>query len=143
MCLQLQLYFHIPFYSMPKIPNAILEDLKCRHCKRWISCGPVYVVPDGSSLCGRCECIAIKQYRHIAFEALACHFQYPCQYYPRHCPELLPWNLSLEHEEDCTYQSFCGTLCSHPSVICKKEKKLDVSEGKKKTNAFNKPAVTT
>lgn len=122
---------------MPKIPDAILQELRCKHCRRWISCGPVFVLPQGSTLCGRCESIAIKHYRHIAFEALAGYFHYPCQYYSRHCPEIFPWNVCLDHEDDCSYRSFCSVLWSHPTVMFKSERKLDETEGLYMSSGLN------
>lgn len=115
---------------MPKVPNVVLQDLRCKHCRRWLSCGPVYVLPQGSSLCGRCENIAIKQFRHSAYEALASYFHYPCHYFAKRCPSMLQWNDSLEHEEDCEYQNFCTKLCSHPTAVFKSERKLDITEGR-------------
>lgn len=118
------------------IPLSIIRDLKCRHCGRFVTCGPVHVVPaDGSMLCGRCRTFAKPQYRNVAYEALASIFYYPCCHWSAHCSQRLGWNGSLEHEPHCVYQSACTLFWRKPRVVlCTADRKLPECESKSNKN---------
>ncbi|KAL3272734.1 hypothetical protein HHI36_014196 [Cryptolaemus montrouzieri] len=94
-----------------RIPLWLLQDLKCRHCKNFLSCGPVYVAPDLGLLCGRCRALAKPNFRNYVYEELASAFQFPCMYWEKHCPKEGAWNTLREHELDCSYKSSCGLIC--------------------------------
>lgn len=117
---------------MPVIPHPVLNNLKCVRCRNWLSCGPIRLLPNGGSICGRCHLHSgpKDQYRHFAFEALACYFKFPCKYWGNNCPEVLPFKKVLEHEKRCSYGSTCGLFCSHPSALFKAKRYLNVREGK-------------
>ncbi|KAJ8959145.1 hypothetical protein NQ318_022406 [Aromia moschata] len=108
----------------PLIPLSLVRDLRCRQCEKFVSCGPVYVVPDTSILCGRCRHLAKNIYRNTSYEALASMFMYPCCNWEEHCSTHLHWNESLQHEEDCNYQGFCKFLCHHPRAYCKGKREI-------------------
>ncbi|KAJ3645763.1 hypothetical protein Zmor_023396 [Zophobas morio] len=108
----------------PPIPIPVLKDLRCGHCRKFVTCGPVHVTPDSSILCGRCARFAKRSYRNIAFEALASLFRYPCYYWPKHCNKKLVWNESLDHERKCLFQSSCNVFCSKPGTFFKSDRKL-------------------
>lgn len=112
---------------MPAVPEAVLDNLRCVNCKQWLSYGPIRLLPNGGSICGRCVYVGPKdQYRHFAFEALACYFKFPCKYWENYCKELIPFKKVPEHEEKCDYGSGCSIFCSHPSVLCKSSRKLNL-----------------
>ncbi|RZC33849.1 Sina domain containing protein [Asbolus verrucosus] len=113
----------------PPIPLPLIRDLKCTHCRRFVSCGPVHVAPDSSILCGRCIRFAKRTHRNYAFEALASIFYYPCHFWPQHCNKKLLWNASLDHERNCTFQSSCNVFCSQPGTFFKSERKLPTTGG--------------
>ncbi|KAK5641901.1 hypothetical protein RI129_010448 [Pyrocoelia pectoralis] len=116
---------------MPSIPEGILDKLTCVQCQKWLSCGPVRLLPNGGSICGRCPSFEgpRDQYRHFAFEALACYFKFPCQYWEDNCPEWIPFKRVSDHEENCSYGSTCSLLCSHPSALFKSKRHLDTQSG--------------
>ncbi|XP_008196976.2 uncharacterized protein LOC103314031 [Tribolium castaneum] len=108
----------------PPIPIPILQNLRCGHCRKFVTCGPVHVTPDSSILCGRCSHFAKQTYRNIAFEALASIYRYPCTFWPKHCNKRLVWNESLDHETKCLFQNSCNVLCSRPGTFFKSDRKL-------------------
>lgn len=112
----------------PMIPLSLLKDLRCRHCQKFVSCGPVYVVPDQSILCGRCKNLAKEMYRNPSYEALASIFRYPCQNWENHCSTTLLWNESLQHEEECTYHGCCTIFWNHPKAFIKGKREIPAGE---------------
>lgn len=114
----------------PPIPIPILQNLRCGHCKKFVTCGPVHVTPNSSILCGRCVHFAKRTYRNIAFETLASLYRYPCTYWSKHCNKKLVWNESLDHERKCLFQNSCNVLCSRPGTFFKAERKLPNHTGK-------------
>lgn len=117
---------------MPKVPDPVLNNIRCANCKKWLSCGPVRLLPNGGSICGRCVNYRKgprDQYRHFAFEALACYFRFPCKHWDRYCPEALLFKKALQHEDKCVYGSACTTFFSHPSAAFKAKRHLDVKSG--------------
>ncbi|XP_060522220.1 uncharacterized protein LOC132699488 [Cylas formicarius] len=103
----------------PTIAFANLIELRCRHCENFLSCGPLYLLEDSSTLCGRCRMLARDHYRNDSLEALKSIFRYPCINWRNHCPVTLQWNESLIHERECHYYGGCGFLCSHPGAFFK------------------------
>lgn len=108
----------------PTIPFSILRELRCRNCQNVVSCGPVYVIPDESVLCGRCKNFAKDIYRNTSFEALASMFLYPCQYWEDHCPRILRWDECFLHEEECSYNGGCGLFWRHPRAYLKGKREM-------------------
>ncbi|CAH1376008.1 unnamed protein product [Tenebrio molitor] len=108
----------------PPLPISVLKNLRCGHCRKFVTCGPVFVTPDSSILCGRCVRFAKKSYRNFPFEALASIYRYPCFYWPKHCNKQLAWNEALEHERKCLFQSSCNVFCSRPGTFFKSDRKF-------------------
>ncbi|XP_044759373.1 uncharacterized protein LOC123317076 [Coccinella septempunctata] len=111
-----------------RIPLSLLRDLKCRHCKNFLSCGPVYVTPDCGLLCGRCKALAKPNFRNYVYEELANTFVFPCLNWEKHCPEEGPWNTLKHHEIDCPYGSSCSKLCVDPAAFFSSKKNLPNEE---------------
>ncbi|XP_018561812.1 uncharacterized protein LOC108903943 [Anoplophora glabripennis] len=112
----------------PSIPLSLIRDLRCRHCQNFVTCGPVYVVPDESILCGRCQSLAKDIYQNVSYEAIASIFRYPCHNWENHCSTPLAWNESLEHEEKCTYNGFCTMFWNHPKALIKGKREIPSGE---------------
>lgn len=111
-----------------RIPLSLLRDLKCRHCKNFLSCGPVYVTPDCGLLCGRCRALAKPNFRNYVYEELANTFVFPCLNWEKRCPEEGPWNTLKDHEMDCPYGSTCGKLCVDPAAFFSSKRVLPNEE---------------
>ncbi|KAJ8913206.1 hypothetical protein NQ315_016148 [Exocentrus adspersus] len=112
----------------PMIPLSLIRDLRCRHCLNFVTCGPVYVVPDESILCGRCRNLAKDIYRNLSYEAMASIFVYPCRNWENHCSRTLQWNESLQHEEECTYEGCCTIFWNHPKAFIKGKREIPGGE---------------
>ncbi|XP_031354337.1 uncharacterized protein LOC116178868 [Photinus pyralis] len=112
---------------MPSIPEGILDKLTCVQCHEWLSCGPIRLLPNGGSICGRCPRFEgpRDQYRHFAFEALACYFKFPCRNWGDGCQEWMPFKGVMNHEKNCSYGSTCSVLCCHPLAFIKSKRHLD------------------
>lgn len=104
------------------IPFDLLKDLRCHHCLQFLSCGPVYVLPLGSALCGRCQSFAKPQHRNYAFETVASQFLYPCRNWSKHCNRQLVWNECFEHEPECNYDGCCSLFCTDAGAFFSSER---------------------
>lgn len=120
-------------YTGRRVPHPLLNLLRCISCKNWLSCGPVLVLSTGESVCGRCQRSfsngPLRKSRHYAYEILAGQFKFPCRYWAKNCKRLLSPGEVLEHEANCSYKSFCTTLCSHPTDAFKSKRELNIREG--------------
>ncbi|KAF5291544.1 hypothetical protein FQR65_LT01857 [Abscondita terminalis] len=113
---------------MPIVPNKVLKNLKCVNCQYWLSYGPIRLLPNGGSICGRCHYVGPRDhYRHFAFEALACYFKFPCINWENHCDDFVLFKKVPEHEKKCKFGSTCRLLCSHPSKACKSPRRLNLN----------------
>ncbi|XP_023023655.2 uncharacterized protein [Leptinotarsa decemlineata] len=112
----------------PSIPLSLLRELRCRQCENFVSCGPVFVVPDGAVLCGRCRGLAKNVYRNTSYEALASMFRYPCKNWEDHCPRSLRWDESLEHEDYCSYHGGCNLFWKHPKAYWKGKRDIPLGD---------------
>ncbi|CAH1966746.1 unnamed protein product [Acanthoscelides obtectus] len=113
----------------PVLPLSLLNDLRCVHCEKFVSCGPVYVVtPSKTILCGRCRMFAKPVYRNVSYEALASMFQYNCNNWEVHCPKILFWNESRNHEDECTYGTFCSRFWRHPCTCCRSRRDIPLGD---------------
>ncbi|XP_018324226.1 uncharacterized protein LOC108736329 isoform X2 [Agrilus planipennis] len=120
---------------MPKVPEPILEFLKCEVCSCWLSCGPVLVLPSFKSICGRCSNNANilqlgpqSKLRHVTYELLASFYKFPCIYWSKHCPGYLDWDDSTKHEDNCLYGTTVIKYCAKPQLMFKQERKLNLAE---------------
>lgn len=111
------------------VPVSVITNLKCGHCRKFVTCGPVHLTPDSSILCGRCAKFAKQTFRNLAFEALASNYKYPCHFWPKHCNKKLDWNESLDHEKNCLFQSNCNVFCCRPGTYFKSDRKLPTNLG--------------
>lgn len=102
-----------------------MHHLRCNNCKNFLSCGPMFVWREGSTICGRC---ASTKYNKCAqaftFEQVIRTIRVPCRYWYRHCKELLyPDEVPL-HEQVCIYKNRCEMLRGDLSAVFKMEKSL-------------------
>ncbi|KAG5872053.1 hypothetical protein JTB14_021845 [Gonioctena quinquepunctata] len=120
--------YKLGMLEIPSIPLSLLRDLRCRQCENFVTCGPVFVVPDGTILCGRCEHLAKNIYQNTSYEALASIFLYPCQNWEDHCPTSLRWNESLQHEEKCSFSGSCNLFWKHPKAYWKGKREIPMGD---------------
>ncbi|KAF2899387.1 hypothetical protein ILUMI_06788 [Ignelater luminosus] len=92
------------------LPEEVVERLLCPSCNRYISCGPVRILMNGDSICGRCS--RNKGFcRNTLFETSMSKFKFPCSYKSHGCKEFLLFGKTIEHERSCPYRSFlCPVL---------------------------------
>lgn len=85
-----------------------MEYLRCGNCAGYLSCTPVYVCRDGTSVCHRCSA-QLQQpspefIRDPAFEAFADMMIFPCIFRYRGCTQYFKFGeQSWEHEIECPY----------------------------------------
>lgn len=90
----------------PVLPKVALDQLKCTNCNRYISVGPVKVIPKGF-LCGRCpteghELLTVN----IIYEKLAQYNIFPCCYDALGCKQTFPFGEEMKiHEMSCSHRS--------------------------------------
>ncbi|KAF5284545.1 hypothetical protein FQA39_LY16995 [Lamprigera yunnana] len=93
------------------IPEVALQELLCGHCGRFLSSGPICVLPDGRSVCGRC--VKKNRCRVFALEAILKKCCFPCNFYQNGCKKLLEFNKALLHEAICIYRLFTCPLLQY------------------------------
>lgn len=117
-----------------------MNQLRCKNCNNFLSCGPMVVWKEGSTLCGRC--ISAKHAKcapAVTFEQVIKTIRVPCRYWFRYCKELLyPDEVPL-HEQACMYKSRAQLLCGDFSAALKMSKSLPHS--KEPTKLLNLPRL--
>ncbi|KAK4874800.1 hypothetical protein RN001_014160 [Aquatica leii] len=98
-----------------RIPETVLEQLRCSFCNKYLSCSPLRVLPEGSTLCGRCA--DNDGCRVVVLETILNMFAFPCVFNQRGCQQELRFNEANDHEACCVFRSFPCPLT--PDIPCK------------------------
>jgi len=134
------------------VPNFLMQQINCSVCKGYLSCGPVRVLPDGTSICGRCSPPNNNApiYRMLTLEAILSKILFPCRFKQYGCQDSVRFGKAVDHETNCPYRSFACPVCSweernlqisdhflqkHPDFV-KKDVKFTVHIGEASGNIF-------
>ncbi|KAF5278673.1 hypothetical protein FQA39_LY00715 [Lamprigera yunnana] len=93
-----------------RLPENVLEKLRCFMCKEYLSQSPIYIYPNKNRVsCGRCPILFTEHpIRSVAYENLGDVLTFPCRYKIHGCLESICLSKMKEHENVCTYkQYFC------------------------------------
>lgn len=90
-----------------EVPISVLNKLLCDNCDGYLSRGPVLLLDDGKSVCGRClepeEGVAT---RNTPYEEVAKLLTFPCKYAEYGCQDKVPFEENKLHEEACEYRAY-------------------------------------
>ncbi|KAL1492060.1 hypothetical protein ABEB36_012558 [Hypothenemus hampei] len=106
---------------MFKIPEDILNRLKCHLCDGYLNCKPV-MLKDDQQICGKCFKILPlheKQscQRQIAFEAIGNCLIFPCRYHQMGCQYTYNFDNENAHEIQCKNRYFTvPDVVTEPSI---------------------------
>lgn len=95
---------------MFRIPQNVLEKLRCSLCDGYLSVKPLMVRAEDEQICGRCFKLLPtekkeKCVRQIGFESLAEELIFPCRYNTLGCKYSFSWCDEKDHEKECPYGS--------------------------------------
>lgn len=97
-------------------PNDdILEQLKCSICEDYLSCAPVLLKTDGTSICGRCPAPEDEEEstHNKPYETLAQYVIFPCQYKKNGCRVKCRFATLKTHEITCDFRQYiCPVMAS-------------------------------
>lgn len=96
--------------KMYRIPQYILNNLRCSLCDGYLSVKPVVIKPEDQQICGKCFKLMPteekdKCVRQIGLETLAEVLIFPCRYNNLGCDYTFGWCDDKEHEKECPYRS--------------------------------------
>lgn len=95
-----------------EVPATVLEKLKCENCEGYLSCAPVFLKDNKTSLCGRCTKPEEGATRNIPYEELAKLVKFPCKYQEKGCSKLVSFSECKQHEEACEFHSIICPVVS-------------------------------
>lgn len=87
-----------------EVPSSVLQKLKCENCENYLSRGPVLMLDDGESRCGRCLEPEEGAKRNKHYEELAQLMAFPCRYKENGCEAKIPFEDNKVHEDACAYR---------------------------------------
>lgn len=93
---------------MYRIPQNILDNLRCSLCDGYLSVKPLMVKAEDQQICGRCFKLLPteekdKCVRQIGLETLAEVLIFPCRYNTWGCDYSFSWCDDKDHERECPY----------------------------------------
>lgn len=95
--------------SMYRIPQYILDKLKCSLCEGYLSVKPLVIRAEDQQICGKCFKLLPtvekdKCVRQIGLETLAEVLIFPCRYKDWGCNFTFGWCDEKDHEKECTFR---------------------------------------
>lgn len=91
-----------------EIPGTVLRRLVCDTCAAHLSRGPVYLLDNGRSRCGRCTGAGLSDdaRRMLPYEELARLMVFPCRYSENGCQQQVLFSENQQHEDTCAFKPF-------------------------------------
>ncbi|KAK9881062.1 hypothetical protein WA026_014407 [Henosepilachna vigintioctopunctata] len=85
-------------------PEDILNKLKCNKCENVLSVLPVYSLPSGKNICGRCVDIDTEGTFNQLYETVLQFLAFPCMNQQFGCMEIICGQKMFAHESKCAYR---------------------------------------
>lgn len=94
-----------------QLSKEILNKLRCSVCDEYLSYGPISILANKGSVCGRCPYLVLDKNKPVLkndiYEVLAKSLVlFPCRYHSLGCKSVLDMDNIPKHEDSCRFKPF-------------------------------------